>query len=348
MTSKRINPTSVLPDFMMNPFRSENISFLRTENVLSSVFHFQISSRIGRGHSQSYLFSYIILYTPSSLFIETTHRSAMYATYSYPVSHPFPSQAYFASYQDEEKKVVSNINRGYQVCNAKNRAGKPCQRIGVCPFHFTKTPLEIVSAACKASEVKFDPDQPSTQKRKRKSNAREEPPAHRGYLSWGPSQVNQYLHLQGEESPERVQPSYDSLTFVSSQHSYHSDYVPTFAPQQHQHNVNASALVSHGVVAEVPAKTHQRLIPKREITQLSSPDLFEVLDISESAAKENIVDSSLFPTFSSCALPIMDEWLLDESLSSPLSFSSSENSFSGEEDGGKFDIDVNGTAWWTE
>eukprot|EP01117_Protostelium_nocturnum_P010237 TRINITY_DN3674_c0_g1_i1.p1 TRINITY_DN3674_c0_g1~~TRINITY_DN3674_c0_g1_i1.p1 ORF type:complete len:292 (+),score=69.38 TRINITY_DN3674_c0_g1_i1:241-1116(+) len=34
-----------------------------------------------------------------------------------------------------ERKVVTNAEKGLQVCGAKNKFLQPCQRIGVCPFH---------------------------------------------------------------------------------------------------------------------------------------------------------------------------------------------------------------------
>eukprot|EP01117_Protostelium_nocturnum_P009290 TRINITY_DN3325_c1_g1_i2.p1 TRINITY_DN3325_c1_g1~~TRINITY_DN3325_c1_g1_i2.p1 ORF type:complete len:306 (-),score=88.90 TRINITY_DN3325_c1_g1_i2:289-1206(-) len=49
-----------------------------------------------------------------------------------------------AEESDPDNKILSsNKSKGYQVCGTRNRSGKPCQRIGICPFHHTKTPLIV-------------------------------------------------------------------------------------------------------------------------------------------------------------------------------------------------------------
>eukprot|EP01117_Protostelium_nocturnum_P002512 TRINITY_DN1322_c1_g1_i1.p1 TRINITY_DN1322_c1_g1~~TRINITY_DN1322_c1_g1_i1.p1 ORF type:complete len:409 (+),score=127.01 TRINITY_DN1322_c1_g1_i1:174-1400(+) len=47
------------------------------------------------------------------------------------------------SIEAKDRKKLSNRDRGYQVCGVRNRQKKPCQRVGVCPFHGTRTPLNI-------------------------------------------------------------------------------------------------------------------------------------------------------------------------------------------------------------
>jgi hypothetical protein len=39
-----------------------------------------------------------------------------------------------------EKRVVTNAEKGLQVCGAKNKFLQPCQRVGVCPFHQDRGP----------------------------------------------------------------------------------------------------------------------------------------------------------------------------------------------------------------
>eukprot|EP01117_Protostelium_nocturnum_P001967 TRINITY_DN12620_c0_g1_i1.p1 TRINITY_DN12620_c0_g1~~TRINITY_DN12620_c0_g1_i1.p1 ORF type:complete len:270 (-),score=77.95 TRINITY_DN12620_c0_g1_i1:101-910(-) len=43
----------------------------------------------------------------------------------------------------EKSSRTSNVDRGYQVCGVLGRRNKPCQRVGLCPFHGTKGSLTL-------------------------------------------------------------------------------------------------------------------------------------------------------------------------------------------------------------
>eukprot|EP01117_Protostelium_nocturnum_P001202 TRINITY_DN11528_c0_g1_i1.p1 TRINITY_DN11528_c0_g1~~TRINITY_DN11528_c0_g1_i1.p1 ORF type:complete len:208 (-),score=49.03 TRINITY_DN11528_c0_g1_i1:65-688(-) len=54
-----------------------------------------------------------------------------------------PTTANMKRKQVEEKKKMTNQERGYNVCGAIGKHGKPCQRIGVCLVHLTRTSLAL-------------------------------------------------------------------------------------------------------------------------------------------------------------------------------------------------------------
>eukprot|EP01117_Protostelium_nocturnum_P005495 TRINITY_DN1988_c1_g2_i1.p1 TRINITY_DN1988_c1_g2~~TRINITY_DN1988_c1_g2_i1.p1 ORF type:complete len:290 (-),score=103.80 TRINITY_DN1988_c1_g2_i1:203-1072(-) len=56
----------------------------------------------------------------------------------------------------EEKIKITNALMGYEVCMRLNRLKKPCQRIGICPFHWKKTSLEKVAVPIKRDRSQLD------------------------------------------------------------------------------------------------------------------------------------------------------------------------------------------------
>eukprot|EP01117_Protostelium_nocturnum_P005890 TRINITY_DN2119_c0_g1_i1.p1 TRINITY_DN2119_c0_g1~~TRINITY_DN2119_c0_g1_i1.p1 ORF type:complete len:355 (+),score=104.84 TRINITY_DN2119_c0_g1_i1:222-1286(+) len=65
----------------------------------------------------------------------------------------------------------TNSERGYMTCGVLNRTGKPCQRIGVCPFHFTRTSLQVHTSPSSSVITQTIAPPPSEERTIRKSSS---------------------------------------------------------------------------------------------------------------------------------------------------------------------------------